>query len=782
MRRHAVQLSLLGIVLAVAAIAVAASIMPLVPNSQNLLGNSAYNNPYLKGFLDVKEPGRVSGWAFEVANPAVPVTIEVYDGSTLLVTRRTSLDRQDVKSQFGIAGTHGFDIPLSLSPGPHVVTVRAKAGVWNVILGRYHTSVAQRQLKGHVDSFSHAAISGWVYDPSAPSAPVTVTIFIDEKPAATLVASQQRPAAAPGAAGNHQFSYRPALAPGEHRVRVVAQSGGATAVLKEGILAPTGSAAGAAFVSQDVPLRMRPGKKYNVSVTMRNTGETVWTAGQQYRLGAQRPQDNLQWGIGRVELGPDERIPPGAEKRFTFTVVAPQQPGTYEFQWQMLQEKVAWLGEKSPALAITVGEQQPAVAFRLIDAHSSDLNAVAMGGWPAMIASARGAVYACYVNASGAVVIAKSVDDGETWQRTAIHFGSADNAHNLCSIGIDPQGRIHAMYDMHSSTLNYKVSTAPHSITSFAVQRTTGAGENLFTYPSFFTTPQGEFYLLHRYWISGHGDLYLKRLQQASWTDVNIPFMRGTGLQPPDSAYWSNIAFDSAGNWHLAWVHRIGIYNVNLSYARYNAALARWETSDGQAYALPITRHTAETVVPATEQDGLTNTGLNMLVDGQGIPHIIFSKQAPDGYREVFHAAKRGKAWEAKQITDFNAPRLRGCIGDTSASGPPRPCDMELGGPTAVMDRKGRIFVFVGKAIGPPSRGAWARPPATLHWLMSADGGRTWTAPKEIALPSGHTNEIVYDAPLFHSTGKLRLFLQTVDSAAGPLYYADVDLELLAGS
>jgi DNA-binding beta-propeller fold protein YncE len=87
---------------------------------------------------------------------------------------------------------------------------------------------------------------------------------------------------------------------------------------------------------------------------MRNTGGAIWNASQNYKLGSQNPQDNGIWGLGRVHLSPTERILPGETKTFTFEVTAPNVPGMYSFQWQMLQEMVTWFGEKSPPLAISV--------------------------------------------------------------------------------------------------------------------------------------------------------------------------------------------------------------------------------------------------------------------------------------------------------------------------------------------------------------------------------------------------------------------------------------------
>jgi tyrosinase len=109
----------------------------------------------------------------------------------------------------------------------------------------------------------------------------------------------------------------------------------------------------AAFVWQSVPPEMEAGRSHAVTVTMRNIGTTTWTAGANpYRLGSQRPQDNLTWGLMRVDV--PAAIAPGAEAVFRFTVTAPSDSGIYAFQWRMVQDLVEWFGEFTPAISVTV--------------------------------------------------------------------------------------------------------------------------------------------------------------------------------------------------------------------------------------------------------------------------------------------------------------------------------------------------------------------------------------------------------------------------------------------
>jgi hypothetical protein len=113
----------------------------------------------------------------------------------------------------------------------------------------------------------------------------------------------------------------------------------------------------AIVVAQSVPSTMVAGQRYTVSVRMKNIGGTTWTAAEGYRLGSQNPQDNLTWGLHRVGL--PASVAPGGEVTFNFTVIAPSTPGTYNFQWRMVQDGVGWFGDPTPSVAVNVIRFRP---------------------------------------------------------------------------------------------------------------------------------------------------------------------------------------------------------------------------------------------------------------------------------------------------------------------------------------------------------------------------------------------------------------------------------------
>jgi PKD repeat protein len=91
------------------------------------------------------------------------------------------------------------------------------------------------------------------------------------------------------------------------------------------------------------PSTVESDEKFSASILMKNTGSNNWRVNENYRLGSQNPQDNGIWGIGKINLNYD--VIPDSTYTFTQDFTAPSSPGTYNFDWKMLQENVKWFGE-----------------------------------------------------------------------------------------------------------------------------------------------------------------------------------------------------------------------------------------------------------------------------------------------------------------------------------------------------------------------------------------------------------------------------------------------------
>ena len=120
----------------------------------------------------------------------------------------------------------------------------------------------------------------------------------------------------------------------------------------------------ASITSQSVPTNMVAGQAYEVSIMLFNNGEEAWDPAALVRLGSQNPENNMTWGIGRVEL--PGIVNPGVMFPLDFVVTAPSSPGIHNFQWRMLQENVIWFGEFSPNVAVTVSAPTPPQAATFV--------------------------------------------------------------------------------------------------------------------------------------------------------------------------------------------------------------------------------------------------------------------------------------------------------------------------------------------------------------------------------------------------------------------------------
>lgn len=90
---------------------------------------------------------------------------------------------------------------------------------------------------------------------------------------------------------------------------------------------------------------MAAGQVATVTVTMKNSGTTTWTAANGYKLGDASGTPG-QFGPTRAPLSAS--VAPNAQVTFSFSITAPATAGTYTFGWQMLREGVHWFGPYAP--------------------------------------------------------------------------------------------------------------------------------------------------------------------------------------------------------------------------------------------------------------------------------------------------------------------------------------------------------------------------------------------------------------------------------------------------
>ena len=100
-----------------------------------------------------------------------------------------------------------------------------------------------------------------------------------------------------------------------------------------------------------LPSSLRTGETRVVTVRMRNTGGTTWTASKGYQLGSQSPVNNTTWGLNRKAVSGS--VAPNGVHSFKLTIKAPSKPGSYSFRWRM-RRNGTWFGDASASRTITV--------------------------------------------------------------------------------------------------------------------------------------------------------------------------------------------------------------------------------------------------------------------------------------------------------------------------------------------------------------------------------------------------------------------------------------------
>jgi len=221
------------------------------------------------------------------------------------------------------------------------------------------TSAVNTPPKGWIDGVNTSTgwyAHGWAYDPDVPGTSITVQLNIDGMAVASMATPDYRQDvnAYFGITGNHGFLFTipEAYRTGSHTLAVYAIDANGGPAVQIGTSSYSTAMNRAGFGSQTVPSAMNAGATASVSVTMTNTGSTTWSASRLYALGSQNPGDNTTWGLGRVSLAGD--VPPGGSATFTFNITAPATPGTYNFQWRMVQDGVEWFGDSSTNVAVDV--------------------------------------------------------------------------------------------------------------------------------------------------------------------------------------------------------------------------------------------------------------------------------------------------------------------------------------------------------------------------------------------------------------------------------------------
>ena len=319
------------------------------------------------------------------------------------------------------------------------------------------------------------------------------------------------------------------------------------------------------------------------------------------------------------------------------------------------------------------GQQPPETVTIIKEFEFSDAYKVTGGDWQTPVATYNDAIYYVYVTEKLKTVIVKKSSDGNVSQNVVFEETDSGPWHNGASVGIDRNGYIHVVGNMHYSPFNhpqtgnsfyqyawqYVVSSKPEDISSFTFvgndESRTIPGTWI-TYPSFARDLNGVLFAAFRHrvkfgtgwspgimaaaiarydadaktWVMLGGTDYLHGVKTFFWNNSGAD---GTADQP----YRPRIFFDSDNGMHVTWVaddgHGSSGYHTHVLYAYSNDAGDTFKRADGSFYeTLPITLKSGDVVVGSdwTGSGGRLWYTSYVGVNANGYPAVSFADNRND--------------------------------------------------------------------------------------------------------------------------------------------------------
>ncbi|KAL3424150.1 hypothetical protein PVAG01_03431 [Phlyctema vagabunda] len=247
------------------------------------------------------------------------------------------------------------------------------------------------------------------------------------------------------------------------------------------------------------------------------------------------------------------------------------------------------------------------------------------------------------------------------------------DGHNVISLGISGDGKIHLSFDHHDVPLNYRVSTAaiaktiPTSWTAslfgpvvHSLPGSTGPWTPL-TYPRFKTLSGGDMLMEFRIGQSGSGDSYLHRYSTATgqWSAV------GKYLQGEDNNAYINGVDSVNGRLFVSWVVRETpdpVTNHDFYFAYSDDNGVSWKNSAGAAVTKPITPSTSGIKIYDIPQNKDLVNQEGQFTDSQGRFHAL-QRDSTSGVGRYYHFMRTtAGVWTKDPITPsgLSAPPLLG--------------------------------------------------------------------------------------------------------------------------
>lgn len=118
------------------------------------------------------------------------------------------------------------------------------------------------------------------------------------------------------------------------------------------------------FLNDTIPANMTPGKRYEVSIITRNTGEAQWSKDNHILLAIAEytGYDTALFNNSTFTMEPNTSIRNGTNYTWKFTITAPQWVGNYTLAYRMKNDTGYWFGDMFTK-TVTVGQPNDSVMF-----------------------------------------------------------------------------------------------------------------------------------------------------------------------------------------------------------------------------------------------------------------------------------------------------------------------------------------------------------------------------------------------------------------------------------
>jgi hypothetical protein len=148
-----------------------------------------------QGFHDGAGCNTIQGWAWDANNPNSTVSVDIYDGTTLIGTTAANMYREDLLNALG-SPNHGFSFLTSASlKNGAAHTINIKFSGTSTLLSNtgktIHCSLTPNLIGRH-DGQGCNAIEGWAWDANDPNGTVNVDIYDGATLIATVAATLYR--------------------------------------------------------------------------------------------------------------------------------------------------------------------------------------------------------------------------------------------------------------------------------------------------------------------------------------------------------------------------------------------------------------------------------------------------------------------------------------------------------------------------------------------------------------------------------------------------------------